>query len=221
MEPETLPADQPAETLAAALAEQGIELPKKQVAKLDDYCRLLWEWNEKINLTRHTDYRKFVARDVVDSLAIAARLEQGEAILDVGSGGGVPGIVLAIVRPDLKVTLSESIGKKARVLDDLVERLHLRVSVYHGRAEARLARRKFDTVVIRAVARMRKLVTWFEPHWKHIGRIVMIKGPSWVEERAEARHVGLMHELDLRKLAVYTTPGTDAESVVLQISRKK
>jgi len=64
-------------------------------------------------------------------------------------------------------------------------------------------------------------VTWFEPHWKHIGRIVMIKGPSWVEERAEARHVGLMHELDLRKLAVYTTPGTDAESVVLQISRKK
>jgi len=221
MEPETQPDDQPTLTLAAALAEQAIELPEGQIAKLDDYCRLLWEWNEKINLTRHTDYRKFVARDVVDSLAIAARLEQGEAILDVGSGGGVPGIVLAIVRPDLKVTLSESIGKKARVLDDLVERLHLRVSVYHGRAEARLARRKFDTVVIRAVARMSKLVTWFEPHWKHIGRIVMIKGPSWVEERAEARHVGLMHELDLRKLAVYTTPGTDAESVVLQISRKK
>ncbi|HBO44401.1 MAG TPA: 16S rRNA (guanine(527)-N(7))-methyltransferase RsmG [Planctomycetaceae bacterium] len=221
MEPETRPADQPAETLAAALAEQAIELPTRQVARLDDYCRLLWEWNEKINLTRHTDYSKFVARDVVDSLAIAAQLEQGEAILDVGSGGGVPGIVLAIVRPDLKVTLSESVGKKARVLDDLVERLRLRVDVYHGRAEARLARRKFDTIVIRAVARMNKLVTWFEPHWKHIGRIVMVKGPSWVEERGEARHLGLMHELDLRKLAAYNTPGTDAESVVLQLSRKK
>ena len=83
---------------------------------LERYCELLWEWNEKINLTRHTDYEKFVARDLVDSLAFAEFLEPGEKVLDVGSGGGVPGVVLAIVRPDLKVSLADSVGKKAKVL---------------------------------------------------------------------------------------------------------
>jgi len=208
------------DTLAGALAEFDIDLPEDQVAKLDDYCRLLWEWNEKINLTRHTDYQKFVARDVVDSLAIAGQLRDAERILDVGSGGGPPGVILAVLRPDLKVTLSESIGKKARVLDELVERLALPVEVFHGRAEDCLAEQTFDTLVIRAVARLRKLLTWFAPHWDHFGRMLLVKGPSWVDQRGEARHRGLMHDLALRKLSTYTIPGTDIESVVLQITRK-
>ena len=91
------------EELAAAVAEQGIELPAGQLALLDRYCTLLWDWNRKLNLTRHTDYQKFVARDLVDSLAFAEFLEQGERVLDVGTGGGVPGVVLAVVRPDLDV----------------------------------------------------------------------------------------------------------------------
>jgi len=209
------------DTLAAALAECQIELPDAQVAKLDDYCRRLWEWNAKINLTRHTDYRKFVARDVVDSLAIAAQLTRGEKILDVGSGGGVPAVILAVVRPDLKVTASESIGKKARALGDMIQGLGLPVEVFHGRAEDVLASERFDTVVIRAVARLRKLVTWFGPRADRFGRMLLVKGPSWGEERAEARHHGLMHDLALRKLAAYTIPGTQIESVVLQITRKR
>jgi 16S rRNA (guanine527-N7)-methyltransferase len=213
--------NEPTETLAAALAQYEIELPERQVARLDEYCQALWEWNEKINLTRHTNYQKFVTRDVVDSVKIAEQLAERETVLDVGSGGGVPGIVLAIVRPDLKVTLTESVGKKARVLDDLVERLHLRANVFHGRAEAKLKRRKYDTLIIRAVAKLSKLVTWFEPHWDHIGRILLTKGPSWVDERGEARHLGLMHDLALRKVASYTTPDTDIESVLLQIARKE
>src|SRR5690242_6162996 len=112
------PADLPAETsLADVLAKHRIELSAEQISLLARYCRLLWDWNAKINLTRHDDFEKFVARDVVDTLAIARHLGQSERVLDVGSGGGAPGIVLAIVRPDLTVALSESVAKKARVLE--------------------------------------------------------------------------------------------------------
>lgn len=210
----------PEENLSAALVRHEIELPADQVALLEQYCRLLWDWNEKINLTRHTDFEKFVARDLFDSLTLAKFLAPGERVLDVGSGGGTPGIVLAIVRGDLHIALSESVGKKARVLDDIVERLHLATPVFHARAEEVLAQERFDTLVIRAVAPLKKLLEWFRPHWDAFGRLLILKGPSWVEERGEARHFGLMHDLALRKLASYPLPGTDSESVVLQISPK-
>ena len=205
--------------LTEVLAEFGIEMPAAQVALLERYCGLLWEWNAKINLTRHTDYRKFVGRDVVDSLVFAKHLAQGEKILDVGSGGGVPGVVLAIVRPDLKVTLSESVGKKARALEDIVARLGLPIVVFHGRAEDLLARERFDTLVIRAVARLHKLLGWFKPHVDRFDRLLILKGPSWVEERGEARHLGSLKGLALRKLDAYATPDTGAQSVLLQVRR--
>jgi len=210
----------PDDNLATAMARYQIELPAGQVALLTQYCELLWDWNTKLNLTRHTDYEKFVARDLVDSLAFAQFLAPNEKVLDVGSGGGVPGVVLAIVRRDLQISLSESVGKKARVLADIVARLGLSTPVLHSRAEAILPQQHFDTLVIRAVARLKKLLEWFKPHWKSFDRLLVLKGPSWVEERGEARHYGLMHELTLRKLVSYPLPGTDSESVLLQICPK-
>jgi 16S rRNA (guanine527-N7)-methyltransferase len=205
------------DSLAAALARHEIELPDAQVALLDRYCRLLWDWNEKLNLTRHTDYEKFVARDVVDSLALARLLEPKEKILDVGTGGGVPGVVLAIIRPDLSVTLAESVGKKARVVEQIVKELGLKTPVHHGRAEDLLARGKFNTLVARAVAPLPKLLTWFRPHWRAFERLLVIKGPAWVEERRVARENHLLLGLNLRKKAAYPIPGTDSETVVLEI----
>ncbi|MBN1490218.1 MAG: 16S rRNA (guanine(527)-N(7))-methyltransferase RsmG [Phycisphaerae bacterium] len=207
------------DSLRAVLHEQAIALPNAQVDLLERYCALLWEWNAKINLTRHTDYHKFVARDLVDSLAFAEFLGQGERVLDVGSGGGVPGVVLAIVRPDLKITLAESVGKRARALDDVVEKLGLPLPVCHVRAERYLADHHFDTLVIRAVARLKKLLEWFKPHWSQFDRMLLIKGPSWPEERGEARHFGLFRALSLRKLKVYPLPAGGVESVVLEIRR--
>jgi len=207
------------DTLAAALARHGIELPSQQVAQLERYCGVLWAWNEKINLTRHTDYEKFVSRDVVDSLALAKLLEPDERVLDVGTGGGVPGIILAILRPDLKVHLSESVAKKAKATEEIVREVTLNVPVHHARAEAVLEEHKFDSLVIRAVAPLIKLLTWFKPHWGRFQRLLIIKGPAWVEERAEARHHGLLKGLELRKADEYPLPGTSSQSVVLQIRR--
>src|SRR5262245_63706219 len=111
------------DTLADALQRHHFDLPANQIGQLDKYCRLLWDWNTKLNLTRHTDYEKFVGRDVVDTLQLAAHLREGDEVLDVGTGGGVPGVVLAIVRPDLKMTLCDSVAKKVRAVERLVKEL--------------------------------------------------------------------------------------------------
>jgi 16S rRNA (guanine527-N7)-methyltransferase len=208
----------PDDNLAAALARHDLELPPPQIARLDQYCRLLWDWNSKINLTRHTDFEKFVTRDLVDSRAFARFLSPGESVLDVGTGGGVPGVVLAILRDDLQISLSESVGKKARALTDMAARLGLSTAVHNVRAEDLLVDRRFDTLVVRAVARLKKLLEWFNPHWGAMGRMLVLKGPGWIDERGEARHFGLMRGLALRKLESYPLPGTEAESVLLQIS---
>src|SRR5437660_2016989 len=120
----TIPID---DSLPAALARHGLALPPSQVEQLDKYCRLLWDWNTKLNLTRHTDYEKFVGRDLVDTLQLAAHLRQGEEVLDVGTGGGVPGVVLAIVRPDLQVSVCDTVSKKDRAVAVIVKELRLQV----------------------------------------------------------------------------------------------
>jgi 16S rRNA (guanine527-N7)-methyltransferase len=209
------------DNLTAALGRHSIELSPAQIALLEQYCGLLWEWNAKLNLTRHTDFDKFVARDLVDSLAFSQFLAAGERVLDVGTGGGVPGVVLAILRPDLDLALCESVAKKARAVADIVARLALRTPVHHARAEDLLAREHFQTLVIRAVARLKKLLQWFEPHWGAFQRMLVLKGPSWIEERGEARHFGLMRELSLRKLLSYPLPGTESASVLLEIRPKE
>jgi 16S rRNA (guanine527-N7)-methyltransferase len=207
----------PTDDLTAALAACRIELPDEQVAQVRRYCELLWEWNAKLNLTRHTDYPRFVSRDVVDSLAFADHLAPDEKILDVGTGGGVPGVLLAILRPDLRVWLSESVGKKARAVADIVQRLGLSAPVLHGRAEDFLPKSEFNSLVVRAVGTLKTLLTWLRPHWARFDRLLVLKGPAWVEERGEARHYGLLHDLALRKLTSYPMPGTESESVLLQI----
>jgi 16S rRNA (guanine527-N7)-methyltransferase len=214
-------ADEPASnlTLPEALAAAGIALDPAQVELLDRYRQLLWDWNEKMNLTRHTTMDKFVFRDVVDSLELAKLLEKGERVLDVGTGGGVPGIILAIVRPDLKVSLCESTQKKARAVEEMVADLGLSAKVFACRGEDVLELSTFDTLVARGLASLTKILTWFKPHWDSFDRLLLIKGPNWVAERGEARHHNLFHRLELRKAAAYQTPRTGAESVILKIWR--
>lgn len=211
------PLSEPA-SLTEALAAHEIVLPDEVVSAIDAYRQLLWEWNEKINLTRHTTFDKFVSRDVIDTLQLAEHLEPRQRVLDVGSGGGVPGLLLAILRPDLQVAMSESVAKKARVLEEMVGRLSLPVKVFPVRVQEVLELSTWDTLTVRAVAPMRKLLVWLEPYWDSFDRLLMIKGKSWSEERGEARHYGLLRGKELRCLATYTTRGF-GESVVLSVRR--
>lgn len=187
------------------------------VDSLDRYCRAMWAWNEKLNLTRHTDFDRFVSRDLADARHLAGQLAEGEEVLDVGSGGGVPGALLAILRPDLEVTLSDSVGKKAAALADIVGHVGLPTPVHHGRAEELFEDFRYTTVTARAVGPLKKLLTWFRPHWDAIERLLLIKGPAWVAERAEARHLGLFRGLLLRKVDEYPLAGTESQSVILMI----
>ncbi|MEX2308304.1 MAG: 16S rRNA (guanine(527)-N(7))-methyltransferase RsmG [Pirellulales bacterium] len=205
--------------LRELLTAAGIDVADEQLELLDRYRRLLWSWNERLNLTRHTTLEKFVARDVVDSYQLSLLLERGERVLDVGTGGGVPGVVLAILRPDLSISLCESTQKKARAVEAIVGELGLSVPVFATRAEEVLQISTFDTLVARALASLRKVLTWLAPHWDACDRLLLIKGRSWVEERAEARHEGLLRGLELRKAATYPTPQTGAENVILSIQR--
>lgn len=211
------------DTVAAVAASCGLDLTREQVQRLDAYRKMLWDWNEKLNLTRHTTIEKFVTRDVYDSVQLAALIPEGETVLDVGSGGGVPGIPLSILRPDLDVRLCESVGKKANVLADMVDRLNLLSTVYAGRVEAVVERNsqepRFDTLVARGVAPLWKIMFWLRPHHEGWGRLLLIKGPSWVDERGEARHRGLMKGFDLRRVADYESPRNSAVTTILSVTR--
>ena len=205
------------DTLTDALTRHSIELEDEQIEMLDRYVRALWQLNEKINLTRHTDYEKFVARDVIDARELEPFIDSGQRVLDVGTGGGLPGVILSILRPDLEVTLCDSVAKKAKATSEIVQAAKLALPVVHGRAEEIVTSSRQDTLVARAVAPMTKLLRWFEPCWDSFSQLLLIKGPAWVEERGAARHVGLLRGLELRCLTTYPMAGTEAESVVLRI----
>jgi 16S rRNA (guanine527-N7)-methyltransferase len=214
--PESIPQPEQ-DALRKLLAAESIEVADEQLNLLDRYRRLLWSWNERMNLTRHTTLEKFVGRDLVDSYELSKLLGRGERVLDVGSGGGVPGVPLAILRPDLSVTLSESTQKKARALEAIVAELGLDAQVYATRAEDVLEINTFDSLVARGLTSLPKVLTWLAPHWEAFDQLLLVKGPKWIDERSDARHQGLLKGLELRKAAAYQTPLTGAESVILKI----
>ncbi len=172
-----------------------------------------------MNLTRHTNYDLFARRDLLDSWRLANLLSQGEEVLDVGTGGGVPGIVVSILRPDLQMTLCDSIAKKAKAVESIVQSLKLAIPVHPTNVQKVLDDFRFDSLVVRAVGPLPKLCTWLEAYWHMFGRLLTIKGPKWVEERGEARHRGLLKNIELRKADTYRMPDTNAESVILQLRK--
>ena len=202
---------------AAALSQHGFELPEATAIRMEAYARLMWQWNEQLNLTRHVTWDLFVGRDLRDCLQLAPLIATGEDVLDLGSGNGIPGIPLAILRPDVNVSLCESVGKRAKVLDELVSDLSLPIAVYAARGEDILDDFRFTTVVTRAVGSLMKLCKWVEPHWGSIDRMLAIKGPKWVGERGEARHHGVLNELQLRVATSYPLGDGESEGVILQV----
>jgi 16S rRNA (guanine527-N7)-methyltransferase len=215
--------------LAGAIAAEcdrlGLGVPPGAVPGLAAYAASLWAWNERLNLTRHTDVEKFVSRDVGDAVAIAAHLAAGERVLDVGTGGGAPGVLLAILRPDLRVELAESVAKKARAVAEILREIGRGLPVHAAAGQGLVAARgrgpdRFDTLVVRAVAPLVKLLGWFEPIADTYGRMLVVKGPRWEEEKAEARHRGLVRRVLVRRIAAWPIRGSDNESVLLEVKAR-
>lgn len=206
-----------ATAIAHACEQHGLDVPADMVPQLAAYATALWQWNERLNLTRHTDVERFVARDVADAVAISSHIAESERVLDVGTGGGVPGVLLAILRPDLEVELSDSVGKRAAAVEAIVQEAGLHLRVHARPAQQIVAETWFDSLVVRAVAPLVKLLGWFEPLSDRFGRMLVIKGPRWEAEKGEARHRGLLKRVRIRRIAAWPLHGTDSESVLLEL----
>ncbi len=203
--------------LAEELARCQLDLDSQTQHRVRRYCQLLWSWNEKLNLTRHVDFGSFVRRDLLDTVNLAGCIGLRERILDIGSGGGVPGLLLALLRPDLRVALSESVSKKATALRAMVQDLDVPVQVHPRRAECVLQEESFDTLTARAVGPLWRILKSLEPFWQQGHRLLLIKGPRWVAERGEARHRGFLKPLELRRLRDYRAEPDGPVSVILQL----
>lgn len=206
--------------LQQAIERYNLDVPQESLDLLGKYCRMLWSINRQLNLTRHTDFDKFVSRDLVDTLELSKLIPDGVDVLDVGPGGGVPGIVLAVLRPDLNVTLAESVGKKSLALNDIASGLELEIEIYNARAETLLEDFRFDITTARAVGPLAKMCTWFLDVWPNVGRLLAIKGPRWKEEKAAADERKLLEGVELNVVAEYLTPGMDWNSYILELKAK-
>ena len=171
----------------------GVVISSSQVEMLDTYYDLLVSWNEKTNLTSITDYDDVVVKHFLDSaLLLSSSIDEfnsasGTRVLDVGTGAGFPGLVLAILRPEWSIVLLDSLNKRIDFLNDVIKKLSLNnVITIHGRAEdiARNEdfRKGFDLVVSRAVADMSLLLEFCIPFVKDEGCFVAYKGPKYSDE---------------------------------------
>ena len=176
----------------APLCEKfGIELNDDIIKKLNMYGNLLLEWNEKINLTAIKEPTEVLYKHFYDCILFFknVNVEKCASIIDVGTGAGFPGMVLKIVRPDLKVTLLDSLNKRITFLNDVINKLELKdITAVHSRAEEggknKLYREQYDIACARAVAAMPTLLEYCTPYVKIGGQFIAMKGPSVAEEVA-------------------------------------
>lgn len=192
-----------ANALATGLAAMQIDLPPAAQASLVAYLDLLAKWNRTYNLTAVRDPAAMVPRHVLDSLA-PLPFVHGTTLADLGSGAGLPGIPLAIARPELAVTLIESNGKKARFLREAVRSLPLpNVTVAEARVQDATGR--FDTVTARAFASLGDMLAWGGQLLAEGGRWLALKGHPDASELAAVP--GTFRVLAVHALTVPGTPG--------------
>lgn len=170
-------------TLEALLAQADMALTTAQKDKLLGYVALLYKWNKAYNLTSVRPPEQMLVRHIMDSIVVNSHL-RGERFIDVGTGPGLPGIPLAIVRPEAHFTLLDSLGKRIRFLRQVQHELELdNVTAVQSRVESFAPSAGFDGVISRAFASLGDMLNWCAalPH-KEEGRFYALKGQLSEEE---------------------------------------
>ena len=210
------------------LFELGITLSEEQKTQFLQYYELLVEWNSFMNLTAITEFDQVITKHFLDSLSLVkvCDVEQAGRILDVGTGAGFPGIPLKIVYPELEVVLLDSLNKRVKFLNAVIENLGLTgITAIHGRAED-IAKQKeyregFDLVVSRAVANLSSLSEYCLPFVKTGGMFVPYKSGSVDTELSEASRAIKVLGGEYRDTVRFELPGTDIDRTLVVIEKVK
>ena len=174
-------------------AQIDIELTDVQCEQFETYYNLLIDWNKKMNLTRITEPDEVVIKHFTDSLTLLkySDINKDAKLIDVGTGAGFPGIPLKIARPDIKLTLLDSLNKRLSFLTEVCSQIGIEAELVHARAEDGARnnkyREKFDFAVSRAVARLNILSEYCLPYVKAGGKFISMKGPELNAELNEAK----------------------------------
>ena len=185
--------------LDAGLSALGLSLPEDRREKLCAFGSAMLRQNEVMNLTAITEPAQVGELHLVDSLTVLASAElAGKTLIDVGCGGGFPGVPLAIACPEAKITLLDSLRKRMRWLEEILPALGISAKCVTARAEEAVAdcRESYDYAVSRAVARLNILLELTAPYVKAGGRVLAMKGAAAREELAEAS--GAVKKLGLK-----------------------
>lgn len=191
----------------------GISLSSVQQQALMSYLELLVKWNKAYNLTAIRDPEAMVALHLLDSLAISNYLADAVNLLDVGTGPGLPGVILAIMHPEREFTLLDSNGKKTRFLFQVKTALGLdNITIINGRVEAYTPPRPFDMITSRAFASLQDMVNWCHHLLAPTGCFLAMKG-QFPEDEIQALPVGFQ----LQSSQVLEVPGVEGQRHVLRI----
>ena len=206
--------------------ELGIELGQEEVNRFIKYKDLLKEWNTKINITAITDDDEIDIKHFLDSLTpfVTDIFKGSKRVIDIGTGGGFPGLPLKIVNPDLDVTLLDSLNKRIIFLNEVIDSLELdRIKAIHGRAEElsikETYREKYDICVSRAVASLDTLSEYCIPFVKLGGYFVSMKGPDYDEELKQSKNAIKILGGKVLEKRIVKIPESDIEHSLIIIEK--
>lgn len=216
------------EIMKRASDDVGMEFNEEKYNKFIKYMDIVIEWNEKINLTAITEEEEFIKKHFIDCIKVfkSDDIKEAKSIIDVGTGAGFPGIPIAIMDESKKICLLDSLNKRVKVLDIIVNELDLKnVYTVHSRAEDGARdielREKFDVAVSRAVANMAVLSEFCLPYVKISGNFIALKGPAIEEELANSKNaIGTLGG-KLKKVIELEIEGTDLKHNIVVINKIK
>ena len=202
-------------TVTDGASALGLDCSEQKIVSLIDYLALLSKWNGVYNLTAVRDPAQMVTQHLLDSMSAVPAFAAAENVLDVGAGGGLPGLVLAILRPDIQVSLIDTVHKKTAFLTQVKAELGLsNVTVHTARVEQLQVEKKFDVITSRAFAELADFVNWSGHLLAQDGRFIAMKGVNPQQELARLPAGWVVREV--RALFV---PGMQAERHLIFIER--